>query len=303
MKWKKLGKVFEPDGTLDWMATHAMMPCVNQIDEDVFRVYFSPRDSQNRSRPASLDFNIKDPFDVFNLTRTPILELGPLGAYDDSGVMPTCIVEHDGKKYMYYNGWTLGKNIPFFSFNGVAESDDGIRFTKISRAPIALYRNSIDPFSTFAPFVRIEEDKWRMWYVSCTGWELENEEPKHYYHIKYAESLDGLNWQREGVVCIDFKDEQEYALARPMVVKDKQLYRMWFSYRGEKYTIGYAESENGIDWERKDEEAGIAVSQSGWDSEMICYPFVFDHKGDRYMLYNGNGYGKTGFGLAILEQE
>ncbi len=45
------------------------------------------------------------------------------------------------------------------------------------------------------------------------------------------------------------------------------------------------------------------VIPDGWDSEMIDYPFDFDHKGHRYMLYNGNGYGKTGFWLAVLEKE
>jgi predicted GH43/DUF377 family glycosyl hydrolase len=142
-----------------------------------------------------------------------------------------------------------------------------------------------------------------MWYVSCTRWELEDNQPKHYYHIKYAESNDGIHWERTGRVCIDFESSDEYAISRPCVVKDDDIYRMWYSYRGESYRIGYAESEDGIHWERKDEEVGIDVSPSGWDSEMIEYPFVFDHEGKRYMLYNGNGYGKTGIGLAVLAEE
>jgi hypothetical protein len=76
---------------------------------------------------------------------------------------------------------------------------------------------------------------------------------------------------------------------------------MWYSYRGDAYKIGYAESCDGKKWERLDAQVGITTSASGWDSEMIEYPFVFDHKGHRYMLYNGNDYGRTGFGLAILE--
>ncbi len=81
---------------------------------------------------------------------------------------------------------------------------------------------------------------------------------------------------------------------------------MWYSYRkgdGTKYRIGYAHSNDGLHWTRKDNEVGIDVSKEGWDFEMICYPFVFDWKGNRYMLYNGNAYGKEGFGLAILEQD
>jgi hypothetical protein len=76
---------------------------------------------------------------------------------------------------------------------------------------------------------------------------------------------------------------------------------MWFCARGQAYRIGYAESDDGVAWTRMDEAAGIDVSESGWDSDMIEYPFVFDHKGDRYLLYAGNGFGRTGFGLAILD--
>jgi hypothetical protein len=107
-------------------------------------------------------------------------------------------------------------------------------------------------------------------------------------------------------VAVDLMHPGEYALSKPCVVKNSSLYQMWYSYRGNKkidtYRIGYAESKEGLVWNRKDKEAGIDVSSSGWDSEMICYPFVFKYAGDDYMLYNGNGYGKTGFGLAILEK-
>lgn len=78
---------------------------------------------------------------------------------------------------------------------------------------------------------------------------------------------------------------------------------MWYAVRGEHYIIGYAESNDGYTWTRKDHLAGINVSESGWDSEMIEYPFIFDHKDNRYMFYNGNGYGRTGIGLAILSKE
>jgi len=136
-------------------------------------------------------------------------------------------------------------------------------------------------------------------------WVVENESPKPYYHLKYAESEDGIHWERKGIVCIDFKYEGETRIARPCVIKEDGIYKMWYCYAigSGGYRIGYAESEDGIRWERKDEEAGIDVSESGWDSEMICYPFVFEHKGRKYMLYNGNEYGKTGFGYAILEEE
>jgi hypothetical protein len=217
--------------------------------------------------------------------------------------MPSWIVDYRGRKYLYYIGWNLGVTVPFYNSIGLATSDDGGKtFEKLSQGPI-LGRDSCDPFFTGSSCVLVEDGIWRMWYLSCSHWEETADKPKHYYHIKYAESTDGAYWRRSGTVCIDYNSSDEYAISRPSVVRDDSLYRMWYSYRGDSYRIGYAESTDGKSWERKDEEAGIDVSATGWDSEMIEYPFVFDHKGTRYMLYNGNGYGETGIGLAVLSKD
>jgi hypothetical protein len=144
----------------------------------------------------------------------------------------------------------------------------------------------------------VEAGVWRMWYVSCVRWAMDNGQPKHYYHVKYAESPDGIRWAEERRVSIDFQGPDEYAIGRPCVRKESGLYRMWYCYRGTSYRIGYAESADGICWTRKDQEAGIEYSVSGWDSEMQAYPWVFEDGRRWYMLYNGNAYGKTGFGIA-----
>ena len=137
-----------------------------------------------------------------------------------------------------------------------------------------------------------------MWYVSGLEW-VHPDLPR--YHIKYAESKDGLHWERPNIVCIDFASPEEHGLARPCVRVEDGIYKMWYSYKGENYRIGYAESEDGIHWTRLDHEVGIDVSPSGWDSEMIEYAYVFEHNGVKYMLYNGNNYGYDGIGLAISE--
>lgn len=304
--WKKLGLIFSPERQHEWMQTHAMMPVADLLDNDLARIYFSARDKEGRSQGAFIEINLNDPFKVLRISEEPVLKLGNLGAFDDAGIMPTCLVNHGGKKYLYYNGWTLGKNVPFFSFNGVAISEDGGKtFIKKSRGPAVLYSNETDPYSTFAPYVMEEKGVWKIWYVSLIKWIKENDSLKHYYNIRYAESSDGINWKREGKVCIDFKNKYEYAIARPFVLKENGKYKMWYSYRESEfiktYRIGYAESVDGINWQRVDEEINMDVSSDGWDSEMIEYSYLFDFKGKRYMLYNGNSYGKTGVGLAVLE--
>jgi hypothetical protein len=146
-----------------------------------------------------------------------------------------------------------------------------------------------------------------MWYSSCVEWRRINSRLYHRYHLKYAASGNGTDWQRNGTVALDFRDEYEYAISVPRVINDGACYKMWFSCRAEKhkptYRIGYAQSRDGVSFYRPEESTAMDVSESGWDSEMICYPFVFDLDNNRYMLYNGNGYGKSGFGLAVLEQD
>jgi hypothetical protein len=305
MRWIKKGLIFNAQGNVDWMVSHAMIPFAENVKRDCYKIYFAPRDQYNRSNGAYIEIDIKNPMKILDVSETPVLRPGELGTFDDSGALPSWIVNDENKKYLYYIGYNIGVTVPFRNFVGLAISqDEGKTFQKVSKAPL-LERNNIDPYLTVTPCVLIEDGLWRMWYTSATRWEArEKEKPKHYYHIKYAESFDGIHWDRKGIVCIDYQSQEEYAIARPCVIREKDgLYRMWYCYRGQSYRIGYAESRDGIRWERKDGEAGIDVSKSGWDSEMIEYPFVFDHDGERYMLYNGNGYGKTGMGLAVLSRE
>lgn len=300
-RWIKKGVIFAPHNNSDWLFSHAALPVVDRIG-DVYRVYFSSRDTYGRAQVGYFDIDLGAPEKLLRLSEQPVIGLGPLGAFDDSGITTSWIVNHGQKKYHYYSGWTAGLTVPFYFYIGLAISEDGGEtYRKVSPAPI-LERNEIDPYLTASPCVFVEDGRWRMWYVSGTGWEMKDDRPRHYYHIKYAESDDGIHWKREGIVCIDYQSPQEYAFARPCVIKNGGLYQMWYSYRGDAYRIGYAESADGLTWTRKDRDSGIDVSESGWDSEMIEYPFVLDQNGQRYMFYNGNGYGKTGIGLAVLER-
>jgi hypothetical protein len=209
------------------------------------------------------------------------------------------VVSHGGLKYLYYSGWSRGVTVPFYLASGLAVSRDGGRsFERWSPGPL-LDRNDVDPLLNASPWVLVDGGIWRMWYVSATAWTLDGGRPKHHYHIRYAESSDGLAWKRAGRVAINYARADEHALARPCVVKDGAVYRMWFSCRGETYRLGYAESGDGLAWTRRDEAAGLEPAATGWDSEMIAYPFVFEHDRVLHLLYNGNGYGASGFGHAV----
>jgi hypothetical protein len=301
MKWRKLGLVFTVDGNHSWMVSHASNPVAEHLHDDVFRIYFSCRDETSRAHIAYADVEIKPPFRVQKAAEDPLLAPGEIGTFDDSGVSLSCLMRIDGKTYLYYLGWNLGVTVPWRNAIGLAIYNPASRnFERYSRAPL-LDRHDVDPYSISYPFVLEDEGIYRMWYGSNLGWGKEQKDMAHI--IKYAESDDAIHWKRQGLIALNFKDESEYALSRPCTLKEDGIYKMWYSYRGKSYRIGYAESADGISWIRKDQDAGIDVSESGWDSEMIEYPYVFDHKGARYMLYNGNGYGKTGIGLALLDTD
>lgn len=301
-KWIKKGRIFDPK-KFGSLYTYASVPIADRISDNLYRIFFSGRDEHNRSFTSFFEINIKDLKNPNCSSNQTILQPGDLGTFDESGAMGSCIVSEGLRKYLYYIGWNIGVTVPFRNSIGLAVSDNGGRtFKKYSEGPI-LDRGIYDPCFTASSYVLKENDIWRMWYLSCTKWEKINENYVHFYHIKYAESNDGIHWQRKGIICIDFKSDDEYAISRPCVIKDNNIYKMWYSYRGESYRIGYAVSKDGLIWERKDEEIDLDVSETGWDSEMICYQYIFDHKGERYMLYNGNGYGKTGIGLAVLSKE
>jgi len=294
MTWTKMGRVFDPSAQGTPAATHAALPV---LDADALRLYFSSRDERGRSHIRAADLTF-DPLAVRGPGAPPILGPGELGTFDDAGVTSSCIVRHAGRTFLYYTGWSLGVTVPFYLQAGLAVNDGGPMFRRLSAAPL-LDRNAVDPYLTASPWVMVDGSTWRMWYVSGTAWERIGPEVRHRYHIKYAESPDGIHWVRAGVVSIDYATTDEYAFGRPCVLKEDGVYRMWYSCRGEHYQIGYAESNDGVAWTRKDAECGLAVSAEGWDSEMTTYPFVFRHQGQLHMLYNGNGYGRSGIGLAI----
>jgi len=301
MRWRKLGRVFEPRDHAAWMRSHAANPVAEHRGAEVFRIYFSSRDERNRSSIAWVEIDLRRPLEVLRVAEQPVLAPGPAGAFDDSGTSMGCLIRQpDGTRLLYYVGWNLGVTVPWRNSIGLAVSAAaGATFRKHSRAPI-LDRHDVDPYSLSYPSVLAEDGSWTMWYGSNLAWSASQVDMSHV--IKRAESADGIAWRRDGATVVGLRDH-EIALSRPCVLKDAGRYRMWYAFRGERYRIGYAESEDGRRWTRLDERAGIDVSASGWDSESIEYPHVFDHAGRRYLLYNGNGYGKTGFGLAVLEAD
>jgi hypothetical protein len=299
MGWKKLGLVYRPSGELPWARTHGANPIAEHVEGDRFRIYFSARDDKNRSSIGAVLIDLKEPTKVLEVASTPVLGPGDLGMFDDSGVSIGCILPVGEARYLYYMGWNLSVTVPWKNELGLAISDKpGAPFKRISRFPI-IRLEEVDPYTISYPWVVREGSKYRMWYGSNLRWGPEKKDMLHV--LKYAESDDAIHWKRDGRIVIDSSGPEEYAICKPCVMRDADAYRMWFCSRGDKYRIQYAESKDGLEWKRFGKDPGIDVSANGWDSDMIEYPSIFDHRGKRYMLYAGNAFGREGFGIASFE--
>jgi hypothetical protein len=299
MKWNKLGLIYSVQSQHPELYSHAANPLPVYLHDNVYRIFFSARNKDNKSSVAYVDIDIVK-LNVVNSTQEPVIRYGNNDSFYSHGIsIGNCYTGNDSKKYILFMGWQLRNSEHWRGDVGRIELIEDNKMVVNPDYPF-LGTDEEDSVSLSYPFVVFHQGIYKMWYGSTVSWTSENGEMIHV--IKYATSTDGVKWEKHGI-AIPYQIGVAQAFSRPSVIIDNSGYHMWYSYRsgsGTKYRIGYSNSKDGVNWVNKLNETGIDVSEHGWDSEMICYPFVFDHKGERYMLYNGNGYGKEGFGLAKL---
>lgn len=307
MEWIKMGIIEGLLENIGWAKSHAQVPTL-LLKEDRVRLYFATRPQQNMTLTTFCDLDLNDLTRIIYIHDKPVLELGSPGTFDQHGIMPSSIIEKDGKTYLYYSGWCRSVGVPYNNYTGLAVSEDGgMTFKKAFQGPV-LDRTVVELYSATSPCVHFD-GKWHMWYCSGTHWHQIEGKQEHTYDLKYADSEDGLKWRQYNRAVIRQKDPFE-AITKPTVINLDGTYHMWYCYRGTinfrgsgdaAYKIGYAVSDDMVDWKRKDTEAGISVSESGWDDTMIAYPAVIKVNNEHYLFYNGNSFGKEGVGIAKLK--
>lgn len=317
MKWLKLGKIFDP-------AEHALPHnCIGfaqspqaLVMSDRVRVYFSTRERDRigkyLSHVAFVDFD-KSMQQILGTSQHTVIELGELGCFDEHGIFPVNVVRDGLRVLAYTTGWNRKVSVSADAAIGLAISyDEGLTFEKYGKGPV-MSASLYEPFLIGDPFVVNHGGTYHMWYIYGTKWEKASasESPDRVYKIAHATSCDGIEWSRNGRQIIANKLNADECQALPTVFRRRGLYHLYFCYRqahgfrsqrDNAYRLGYAYSKDLVDWERDDSQAGIDVSAEGWDSQMQCYPHAFELDGKVYMLYNGNGFGEQGFGLAMLDE-
>lgn len=319
MKWIKKGQLFDPAAHgLDFDCHDYAQSPQTLVFDDFVRIYFStrkkdPANGKYRSHVVFIDLD-KSLQNIVNHSRKTVIPLGDLGCFDEHGIFPISPLRHEGKIWAYTCGWSRRVSVPVETSTGLAFShDDGLTFEKAGTGPV-LTASLHEPMLVGDSFVRVFDGVFHMWYIFGKKWApaREAEPPARVYKIAHATSPDGIHWQKdEGIQIIPDALCADENQALPAVIKIGERYHLYFCFRqatdfrtnpARGYRLGYAWSDDLVRWTRDDENAGIGLSDSGWDADMMCYPHVFECDGKIYMLYNGNEFGKYGFGLAELQQ-
>lgn len=318
MKWQKLGRIFdfEQSPFKDRFASHAQSPQALVL-EDRVRVFFSTREIDqpgmflSHVQYVDYDFEFKE---IIGYSEHEVIPLGNLGCFDEHGIFPLSPTRVGDKVYGYTNGIARRVSVAVETGVGFAvSSDDGKTFKKYGEGPI-MGASTYEPFLVGDPFVRVFNDTFHMFYLFGKKWsEVTDDHPsERVYKIGYATSADGINWQKANKSIIPDTIDENECQALPTVIELNGRYHMYFCYRhmtgfrterGKGYRIGYAHSDDLMQWTRDDEQAGIELSDEGWDANMMCYPNIFECHGEVYLLYNGNDFGQHGFGIAKLISE
>jgi hypothetical protein len=317
MKWTKLGKIFDPsEHRLPNNCFGFAQSPQALVMRDRVRVYFSTREKDSvgkyLSHVAFVDFD-KSMQNIIDISRHTVIELGGLGCFDEHGIFPINVVRDGDRILAYTAGWNRKVSVSVDASIGLAISnDEGLTFQKHGNGPI-LSATLNEPFLVGDAFVSLSCGLYHMWYIYGTKWKkfVESDPPDRVYKIAHATSQDGINWHRDSKQIISDRLNADECQALPTVFSHGGTHHMYFCYREaygfrtqseNAYRLGYAYSDDLITWIRDDSQAGIDVSEEGWDSQMQCYPNVFNLEDVFYMLYNGNEFGKLGFGLAVLEE-
>jgi hypothetical protein len=308
MKWDKKGLICSHETfELEWYKKNTMVPLPYLVDDKRLRIFITMCDEKNVGRIGYVDVDPGNPREIIDYRKEPVIDIGEAGMFDDNGVVTASVLRDDDGLRLYYSGYQLSEKVPYYIFSGLAISkDNGETFTKYSKTPI-LGATAKEPNSRCSPCVMKEGDSYKLWYLADfkDGW-LDNKGHRTpYYLTKYITSKDGITWPtEEGIHCVDFSNEDEHGISKPSVWKEDGIYKMIYSirYLSKGYRMGYAESIDGARFVRMDDHIGIDVSESGWDSEMICFGIPYKYKDKTYLFYCGNHYGIGGFGYAELAQ-
>ena len=301
--WVKKGVIYSPVNLNYWIKSHTYIPTPYLLNDETIRIFVAFRDEVGVGRVGYVDVQAKNPFDIISISKTPCLDVGVPGTFDDNGVTPISIVNDDGKLYLYYAGWQLSDKVRYLLFAGLAVSTDmGSSFMRVKNVPI-LERTDQEFLVRSAPVIIKQHETWHMIYVGGSKTiVLQNNKMVPSYSLKYLTSDDGINWGSNPEEVLIPESTTEFGFGRPFIIYEDKIYKMWYSIRrfDTTYTLGYAESADLQKWVRLDNQLdSFRQDINSYENEMQVFAAVIKTKYGNYMFYNGNNFGETGICCAF----
>ena len=314
----RLGQIFDPRDHALPLGCKEFAQSPQTLTFDGFtRVYFATRSVDEggatfRSHVAFVDMT-PDFSAVLRVATGPVLPLGDLGTFDEHGIFPINVIRHQGQVWGYTCGWNRRKSVSVDTAIGlVVSDDDGQTFRRLGPGPI-VGPSLHEPFLVGDAFVIKAAGMFHMWYMFGQRWvrEAAAAVPDRVYKIGHAVSADGVDWVKgDGVQILPDRLGVDECQALPSVIFSGGAYHMVFCYRdvhgfrtdpAKGYRIGYARSTDLATWTRDDGLLGLTGQPGAWDSDMQCYPHLAVSGGATYLLYNGNAFGRHGFGAVQVQ--
>jgi len=279
--------------------SHAMLPTPHRMG-DRLEVYFAACDADMRGRIYAVDLVDDVPVPKVTGATRLVLDLGDPGDFDCDGVNPCQVVARGGEVFLYYIGWQRGPAaVPYRLFVGLAVSrDQGATYRKISRNPVLAPLSGEDCFRT-AAHIYPTPSGWAALYIGGDAF-IDGQDGKRLpvYSLRRTTSKDGITWTEPGEILLSpDRARGEIGFGRPWLWHDDHGGAvLMLSVRTEQ---GYSLVEIGFDDEnRLRRRTLIEPGAAGWDSGMVCFAAPCAGQGQELLFYNGNGFGRTGFGIA-----
>lgn len=291
----------------DWWQSHAQAPTPLVIDARRWRLFTTGRDAQNHSRIVCIDVDPLDDMKILDRHFTPLLDLGPPGAFDTVGQGVSMVFWHEGQVHLYFMGMHLRQETPFVVSIGLAKSDDGLQFTRTVPGPV-MSTGPRDPYFVSLGHVSKTADGFLSWYTSGDGWiKTPSGRMDPIYGLRQGKSSNGIDWvAQEAVIPMT---SEIAGMARPWLMPFDGGHRLFFSGRGARdfrdnpdYSYRLCSvnmtPEGDPDGEIELLEFENPPQPGDWDYGMQAYPSVMPLQGGYVMFYNGDGFGRDGFGWA-----
>ena len=305
--WEKIGFIYKPKNESDLWLSHSMAPAPIIINNSTIRIFMGGWDSNQVSRIYFIDVDSDNPRNVKKIAQLPILEVGEDGCFDDNGVFPAHVYRHGEYIYLYYTGFQKLKKIAFSNFGGLAISrDNGDTFERVSKAPV-MDRQDEGLYTRAGTSILVKNRVFHTCYSVGNSWMFVKGKERPVYSVNYIVSKDGKSFGNLGKEIISIDPNVEHGLGRPQICEFKDFILVFYTRRfiNHKYGMGVALSSDFKNWERIDHWLDpISHGPHGdFDSDMVYFPAFIDTGKNQFLFYNGNGYGKDGFGFAQLKRK